>query len=92
MSCLATSLARHKIPCPNFAAFDILANVRECRYCSGKLEKLDDCSLVTVAKKLRIKHVAHDALSDAVVAAKVQLYLTENFPDEQTVIYRNMSL
>ena len=92
MSCLITTLARYKIPCPKFAAFDILANVRECRYYSDKLEELDDYSLVTVAKKLRIKHVAHDALSDAVVAAKVQLYLTKNFPDEQTTIYRNISL
>ena len=89
LSCLVTTFARYKIPCPKFAAFDILANVRECRYYPGKLEELDDYSLVTVAKKLRIKHVAHDALSDAVVAAKVQFYLSNHFPKEQTTIYRN---
>ena len=91
LSCLVTTLRRYDIPCPKFSAFDILANVRECRYYPGKLEELDDYKLVTVAKKLRLKHVAHDALSDAVVAAKVQRYLLKHFPDEQTVIHRKIS-
>ena len=82
MSCLVSTLKFYKIPVPNFAAFDILENVRECR----ALSRLANHRLVTVAQELGFAHDAHDALSDAVVAAQVQLWITKNFPRTKTLI------
>lgn len=82
MSCLISTLKFYKIPVPNFAAFDILENVRECR----ALSRLANHRLVTVAQELGFAHDAHDALSDAVVAAQVQLWITKNFPRTKTLI------
>ncbi|MBQ3337721.1 MAG: hypothetical protein IJG80_09995 [Selenomonadaceae bacterium] len=82
MSCLVSTLKFYKISVPNFSAFDILENVRECR----ALSRLANHRLVTVAQELGFAHDAHDALSDAVVAAQVQLWITKNFPQTETLI------
>ena len=82
MSCLVSTLKFYKIPVPNFSAFDILENVRECR----ALDRLENRRLITVANDLGFAHDAHDALSDAVVAAQVQLWITKNFPQTETLI------
>ena len=86
-TCLTATLDRYKIPCPKFDAFDVLANVRACRNRDGELSTLENCKLVTVAKKLELAHDAHDAASDALVTAQIQIYMSETFPDELTTVY-----
>lgn len=86
-TCLIATLDRYEIPRPKFEAFDVLANVRACRNRDGELSPLKNCKLVTVAKKLGLAHDAHDAASDALVTAKIQIYMSETFPDEQTTVY-----
>ena len=86
-TCLNATLYRYKIPDPNFIAFDILENVREYDYQSYGALGLEDHKLVTVAKKLGLAHDAHNAASDALVAAQIQIYISETFPDEETLIY-----
>lgn len=87
MNCLFATLFRYKIPCPNFNAFDVLANVRSCRYFDCELSELKNYQLVTVAKNLKLEHIAHNALSDSIVTAQIQIYLSKTIPDENTVIY-----
>ena len=86
-TCLTATLDCYKIPRPKFDAFDVLANVRACRNRDGELSTLKNCKLVTVAKKLRLAHDAHDAASDALVTAQIQIYMSKTFPDELTTIY-----
>ena len=80
--CLFATLNYYQLPYPAFAAFDVLANVK-------RTQELDfeDYKLLTVAQTLGLKHQAHDALSDSVVTAKIQIYLNETFPDQATQIY-----
>ncbi len=86
-TCLTATLDRCEIPRPKFEAFDVLANVRACRNRDGELSTLTNCKLITVAKKLGLAHDAHDAASDALVTAQIQIYMSETFPDEQTTVY-----
>ena len=72
-SCLAATLDYYKIDRPQFTAFDILANARN-------WFDLPSYSLVNVAKALKFKHNAHEALSDSEVAAKVQIFISEECP------------
>lgn len=85
--CLEATLYRYKIPYPNFIAFDILENVRECDYQNYGALGLENHKLVTVAKKFGFEHDAHNALSDALVAAQIQIRISQEFPDETTLIY-----
>lgn len=88
LSCLVSVLKFYKIPVPDFSAFDILENVRDCE--EGYESELSYCinhRLATVAEELGFEHNAHDALSDSVVAAQVQIWLSENFPKEYTAIH-----
>ena len=80
--CLFATLNYYQLPYPAFEAFDVLANVK-------RTQELDfeDYKLLTVAQTLGLKHHAHDALSDSVVTAKIQIYLNETFPDQATQIY-----
>lgn len=87
MNCLFATLFRYEIPYPNFNAFDVLANVRACRYFDCELSELKNYQLVTVAKELGLEHIAHNALSDSVVTAQIQIYLSKTIPEENTVIY-----
>ena len=43
--------------------------------------------LVTVAEKLGLEHRAHDALGDALVTAQIQIYLSKDLHEENTLIY-----
>ena len=86
-TCLAATLDRYEIPCPKFFAFDVLANVRAAKNSDDEFSTLENCKLVTVAKKIGLAHDAHNAASDALVAAQVQIYLSEKFPDEETLVY-----
>ena len=86
-TCLTATLDRYEIARPKFDAFDVLANVRTCRNRDGELSALKNCKLVTVAKKLGLAHDAHDAASDALVTAQIQIYMSKTFPDEQTTVY-----
>ena len=87
LSCLVSVLKFYQIPVPNFAAFDILENVRDCAEdYESELSYCINHTLVTVAEELGFKHDAHDALSDAVVAAQIQLWMSENFPKEGTIV------
>lgn len=87
LNCLVSVLKFYQIPVPDFSAFDILENVRDCaENYDSELSYCINHRLVTVAEELGFAHDAHDALSDAVVAAQVQLWLSENFPDEDTAI------
>ena len=90
ISCLLSTLKFYKIRPPKFSTFDILENVRECDASYNcKLARCVDHRLVTVAEVLGFDHDAHDALSDAVVAAQVQLWLKKKFPGELTLMGRN---
>ena len=87
LNCLVSTLKFYQITVPDFAAFDILENVRDCdENYNSELSYCINHRLVTVAEELGFAHNAHDALSDSVVAAQVQLWLSENFPDEDTAI------
>lgn len=87
LNCLVSTLKFYQISVPDFSAFDILENVRDCdENYDSKLSFCINHRLVTVAEELGFAHNAHDALSDSVVAAQVQLWLSENFPDEYTAI------
>ena len=86
-TCLEATLYHYKIPYPNFIAFDILANVRDYDEQSYGALELIDYKLVTVAKKFELAHEAHDALSDSLVAAQIQIRMSKNFPVEKTLIY-----
>ena len=79
-SCLAATLDYYNIERPQFTAFDILANARNCL-------NLPSHSLVNVAKALNFKHNAHEALSDSEVAAKVQIFISEHFPQSPVNFY-----
>ena len=85
--CLDATLYRYKIPYTNFIAFDILENVREYDYKSYGVLGLENHKLVTVAKKFELEHDAHNALSDALVAAQIQIHMSKKFPYEETLIY-----
>ncbi len=85
--CLEATLYHYKIPYPNFIAFDILENVREYDYQSCGALGLENHKLVTVAKKFELEHDAHNAVSDALVAAQIQIRISQEFPDESTLIY-----
>lgn len=87
MNCLFSTLSRYDIPHPNFNAFDILANVRACRYFDCELSDLKNYQLVTAAKKLNLEHITHNALSDAVVTAQIQIYLSRTISEENMIIY-----
>ena len=87
LNCFFTVLSRYNIPYPNFSAFDILANVRGCRYFDCELSELENYKLETVARKLGLEHRAHDALSDSTVTAQIQIYLSKVIPDENTLAY-----
>lgn len=84
LNCLFATLSHYEIPTPNFNAFDILTNIRACRYFDCELSELKNYKLVTVAKKLGLEHRAHDALSDSTVTAQIQIYLSKVIPDENT--------
>lgn len=84
---LFATLERYKIPRPNFTAFDVLENVRACKKNDAVLETLENVQLATVAKKLGLTHDAHDAASDALVTAQIQIYLSKRFPTEATTVY-----
>ena len=87
MSCLVSTLKFYQLPVPNFAVFDIWENVRDCsEYHDCELSYTSSYKLVDVAETLDFAHDAHDALSDAVVAAQIQLWITKNFPREGTLI------
>jgi len=79
-SCLAATLDYYNIERPKFTAFDILANARNCL-------DLPSYSLINVAKALNFQHNAHEALSDSEVAAKVQIFIAENFPQSPVNFY-----
>ena len=87
MNCLLSTLDYYKISYPSFKAFDILSNVRSCRYLDCELSELENYQLNTVAKRLGLTHKAHDALSDALVAAQIQIYISKKFLEENTTIY-----
>ena len=87
LNCLLAVLSRYKIPRPNFSAFDVMANVRACRYFNCALSELENYKLVTIAKKLGLEHRAHDALSDSVVTAQTQIYLSKTISELKTTIY-----
>lgn len=80
--CLWATLDYYNIPHPSVEAFDVLANVKSARELC-----FENYKLLTVARELGINHKPHDALSDATVTAKIELYLTEKFPDMFTQIY-----
>ena len=69
VGCLVELLRTFNIDRPSFAFFDILQTVRSV----WSYEDLPDYKLITIAKFLGISHNAHDAASDAVVAANVQI-------------------
>lgn len=87
INCLLSVLSRYEIPFPTFTAFDVLSNVRSCRYFDCELSELKNYQLVTVAKQLELEHSAHDALSDSIVTAQIQLYLSEAIPERNTTFY-----
>ena len=87
LNCLFVTLSRYEIPTPNFNSFDVLANVRACRYFDCELSELKNYKLVTVAKKLGLEHRAHDAFSDSTVTAQIQIYLSKVIPEENTLVY-----
>ena len=68
IECLFAVLDTFNIEIPPFAYFDILQNIRE----KTKRNKLSSYRLTKVAKHFGIEHNPHDALSDVIVAAKVQ--------------------
>jgi len=87
LSCLISTLKFYQLPVPNFAAFDILENVRDCAEdYDSEFSYMENFKLVTVAKDLGFAHDEHEALSDAVVAAQVQFWISENYPKEGTLI------
>ena len=71
IGCLLATLENFKIEPPNFAYFDILQNARNILSGQG----IRTFKLSNVARKLKIKLKHHDASSDAVAAAQVQLKL-----------------
>ena len=87
LSCLFATLDRYKLPHPKFAAFDVQKNVYMSFKKDSAFKKLRCPSLVTVAEKFGLTHNAHDALSDALVTAQIQIYLSKNFPQKNTTIY-----
>lgn len=87
LNCLVSTLSYYGILCPNFTAFDVLSNVRGYRYFDCELSELRNYKLTTVAEKLGLEHRAHDALSDALVTAQIQLYLSKELPEKDTLIY-----
>lgn len=87
LNCLFDTLSRYEISTPNFNSFDVLANVRACRYFDCELSELKNYRLETVAKKLNLEHRAHDALSDSTVTAQIQIYLSNVISDENTTVY-----
>lgn len=87
LNCLISTLSYYDISYPNFTAFDVLSNVRGCRYFDCELSELRNYKLTTVAEKLGFEHRAHDALSDALVTAQIQLYLSNELPEKDTLIY-----
>lgn len=80
--CLFATLNYYQLSYPSFEAFDVLANLKHAR----ELE-FENYKLLTVAQTLGLKHQAHDALSDSVCTAQIQLYLNKNFPEQTTQIY-----
>ena len=84
---LFATLKRYKFPRPKFEAFDILESVRALKNSDGNLAELDHLQLGTVAKKIGLAHNAHDALSDALVTAQIQIYLSKKFPVEEPTFY-----
>ena len=85
------TLSRYNIPRPNFKAFDVQDNICSILKKYSSLAELENLQLVTIAKKLGLNHNSHDALSDALVTAKIQIYLSKYFPAEKTKIYLSTS-
>ena len=69
IGCLDATLQTYGMKLPDFATFDILQNAKE----TWKDKGFYNFKLQTVAGKLGINYDAHDAKSDAVTAAKVQI-------------------
>lgn len=85
LGCLYATLERYQIEKPAFKAFDILAVVRN----YGRfLLDLENCMLVSVADALGFQYKAHDALSDSEVTAKIQIYLSKQFPNMDVTLYK----
>ena len=61
--------------------------VRACRHFNCELSEVENYQLITIAKKLGLEHIAHDALSDSVVTAQTQIYLSKAIPELKTTIY-----
>lgn len=87
--CLLATLNYYQFDAPAIQAFDVLANVRCCSHSffDSPLERLSSLSLSNVASALGFKYNAHDALSDSEVTAKIQFYLSDNFPELVTNLY-----
>lgn len=77
IECLFAVLNTFNIGVPKFAYFDILQNIRE----QTKQNKLSSYRLAEVAKHFGIEHNPHSALSDVIVAAKVQFKCEANATD-----------
>lgn len=69
IGCLLATLENFKIEMPDFAYFDILQNVKE----SFQGMNFSSYKLKSVARRLKIKYTPHEALSDAIAAARVQM-------------------
>lgn len=78
--CLSATLDYYQLPSPSFSAFDILANVKRELRCKNY-------QLSTVCQELNFEHTPHEALSDAIVTAKIQLYFAQNFPEMLVQMY-----
>lgn len=69
IGCLLATLENFKIEMPDFAYFDILQNAKE----SFQDINFRSYKLKAVARRLKINYVPHEALSDAIAAARVQI-------------------
>ena len=87
LSYLFAMLERYKLPRPNFTAFDVQENARACLENFSAAEECRGFSLGDVAKNFSLEHKAHDALSDALVTAQIQIRLSKVFPQANTTLY-----
>ena len=69
IECLFAVADNFNLQLPSFAYFDILQNIRE----QTRDNKLSSYRLKEVARHFGIEHNPHEALSDAITAAKIQL-------------------
>ena len=84
---LFATLDRYKLPRPKFTAFDVQKNAHDYLKKISALEDNKRLPLSAIAEKFGLTHNAHDALSDALVTAQIQIHLSKNFPKENTTIY-----